>query len=186
MWGRRGLFLCTLPQKRGVPLNDGQPPPKGRFPPSSFHGAPVARRRGKRERGTHTMTRRTGSQARQAGRVRRHTASRAGWPGWAACRAVGGFGGGIPPDPSKYVHGGGGEGPQTLTSAALAAGYLAQRGQAWRNRATDRNRRNRPAGGKSGGRRKAPFGGGWSPATWRSQLNRRPPLRRGRHCAKAW
>lgn len=167
MWGRRGLFLCTLPQKRGVPLNDGQPPPKGRFPPSSFHGAPVARRRGKRERGTHTMTRRTGSQARQAGRVRRHTASRAGWPGWAACRDVGGFGGGIPPDPSKYTWRG--RRRAANTDQRRQGGGLP--GPAWPGMAQPRHKVNpqsRPAGGNRGGGAKRLLAGGWSPATERS------------------
>lgn len=105
MRGRRGLFSHPLPQKSARALRTvASPRQKVRFPPPAF------KRRAKRGGGGNGKGGRTpghGARGPRAGKragVRRHTRTRAAWPGLAAWRLL------AVPSP-LYIHSGGGEGP---------------------------------------------------------------------------
>lgn len=167
--GAAGAFYALpTPKKSEASLNVRRPRPKAAFP-RVFIDWRAGRASGGNGKGGHSTPTpsRQGSHTRQAGRARRHTRPGADSCGLAAGWAAGGRGGGIPPTFHIYARRGAAKG-RNLYSAAKAAGYRAQGGAAWRNRANNLTDKTDQRSESLGAARKRLLPGDWSPGTERS------------------
>ena len=177
--GAGGLFRPPLTNQRREPRAKARSPPalKCRFPPR-FLCSGQGPRAGETGKGEATpKPAGQGSHCIALVRVRRHTeASAIQWADRLTAVLL---------LFESYIHSGGGEGPPTLTIAAKAAGYRAQRGAAWRNRAKKPYRAKSLEGSNVGARaqhgKRESFAGDTPPRAIAERINRRPALRRWRH-----